>query len=816
MGVHARELQPRELPHRTGWSVRHYTALIIVVLIAVAGGAAVAVRAMSEQDARQASTADAAFASRVAASQIAAHLLMLQQTVASVAAHPGTAAILTSPAAGCTLPFDGAGPFSTGHIDIINSDGTVKCSSRPFSGVAVYGAAGWLPAAVSGSVTVAPFLDPTTGLMSAVVAGPVAGGGGTVAAIMDLAQVGSNLGSALGGARQLEFLVTSDNDKTVLTRSLNASHWAGRSLAGTAFVTTTGSLERPDVDGTPRLYARSPVGSTPWLVYAGADEARALTAGGPSSNRDLAIILGGVGIMLAVIFVVYRRVVDPIRHLSLVIRGSRVDGPVDTIGMMGASEVTGLADDFARLMATVKTELVERLNSEQEAIVSERNYRTLFEGHPQPMWLYDVDTLAFLEVNDSACDRYGYTRQEFMTMTICDIQQPQDVPKFLELQAMPMPTLDRTGPWRHLLKDGSRIQVLITSHTVIFGEHRARFVLAEALTDSHALAPLAARRGVTAAQRKEYLAVMLQEGRRLTVLVNDFLDLRRLEGGHLSMRFAPSDLNALITRAVELFSGPGGTPITVRMQDDLPLVRVDSDSVFRVVVNLLSNARKYSPLGGPISVGAAVVDGMVEVYVQDKGMGIPTEALTHIFGNFFRVESADRGAIAGTGLGLAICKNIVESHGGKIGAQSEGLGKGSRFYFTVPIVREEAQTGDVLIVEDDSGFAKLVEAELEARGLSSIWAADAETAEHLVAHARAVVLDLLLPGLSGEAFLNDLRATRGAGIPVVIVTLKDLAPAENLSLQKAGITAVLRKGPGTAAAAANLLAQSLSRELVAI
>lgn len=857
MGVLARELQPRERPRRAGWSVRHYTALIIVVLVAVAGGAGVAVRAMSEQDARQSATADAAFASRVAASQIAAHLLVLQQTVGSVAANPGTAAILASPAGACTVPFAGAGPFSTGHLDIITSDGTVTCSSRPFSGGPVYGAAAWLPAAISRSVTIAPFLDPTTGLMSAVVAGPAAAGGGIVAAIMDLAQVGSNLGSALGGPRQLEFLVTTDNDKTVLTRSLSAPQWAGRSLVGTAFETSAGSLQRPDVDGTPRLYARSPVGTTPWLVYAGADEAGALAAADFSSNRELAIILGGVGIMLAVIFVVYRRVVGPIRHLSLVIRGSTVDGPVDTIGLMGASEVTGLAEDFARLMATVKSELVERLNSEQEAVVSERNYRTLFESHPQPMWLYDVDTLAFLEVNDSACDRYGYTRQEFMTKTICDIQQPQDVPKFLELQAMPMPTLDRTGPWRHLLKDGSTIQVLITSHAVIFGDHQARFVLAEDLTDSQRLAlelvesharaehsaelvrardemvavvshelrtPLAsivgfaellATREVTAAQRKEYLAVMLQEGRRLTALVNDFLDLRRLEGGHMSMRFVPSDLKALITRAVELFSEPGSTPITVRVEDDLPLVRVDGDSMFRVVVNLLSNARKYSPPGGSISVGAAVVDGMVEVYVQDKGLGIPTEALTHLFGKFFRVESADHGSIAGTGLGLAICKNIVESHGGKIGARSEGLGKGSRFYFTVPIVREQAQSGDVLIVEDDSGFANLVEAELEARGLSSIWAADAETAGHLMAHARAVVLDLLLPGLSGEAFLHHLRATRGAGIPVVIVTLKDLAPAENLSLQKAGITAVLRKGPGTAAAAANLLAQSLSPELVA-
>jgi PAS domain S-box-containing protein len=675
---------------------------------------------------------------------------------------------------------------------------------------------------------------------------------------MDLAQVGSNLGSALGGARQLEFLVTTDRDQTVVTRSLNPSHWAGRSLAGTAFESSPGSLDRPDVDGTPRLYARTPVGSTPWLVYAGADEVRALGAADLSSNRDLAIILGGVGIMLVVIFVVYRRIVDPIRRLSLVIRGSTVDGAADTIDTMGASEVTGLARDFATLMATVKSELVERLNSEQEAVVSERNYRTLFEGHPQPMWLYDEDTLAFLEVNDSASDRYGYSREEFLTMTVCDIQQPQDVPKFLELEGAVKPASDRTGPWRHLLKGGSTIQVLTTSHSLIFGDHRARFVLAEDLTDSQRLelqlveaaaraehsaelgrakdemvavvshelrtplasivgfAELLATRDVTPAQRKEYLAVMLQEGRRLTALVNDFLDLRRLEGGHLSMRFTPADIKALIRRAVDLLSEPGSTAIEIRIQDDLPLVRVDGDSMFRVIANLLSNARKYSPLGGAIVIGARVVDGMVEVSVQDKGLGIPADALTHLFGKFFRVETADRGSIGGTGLGLAICKNIVESHGGKIGVRSDGLGKGSRFYFTVPIVREQAQAGDVLIVEDDSGFAHLVEAELEAKGLTSIWAADAETAEHLVTGARAVVLDLLLPGLSGEAFLHHLRATRGASLPVVVVTLKDLGPADSLALQKAGVTAVMRKAAGTAAAAANLLAQCLAIEAVAI
>jgi PAS domain S-box-containing protein len=832
--------------------------LFTVLLLAVAAVAGVAVRTIDEQDARQSARADTSFAARAAAAQIAAGLLLLQQSAAHLASNPQAAAILGSPAGACALTFAGATPFSAGHLDIIKPDGSVRCSSRAIADGAVYGSAEWLPAAIVGPLTAAPYLDPATGSLSAVVAAPVAGGTGAVVAIVELAPVGPNLAATLGGPRQLEFLVTTSNDKTVLARSLQPSHWVGKPLAGTAFAGSAGQAERPDVDGRTRLYDRSPVASTPWLVYAGADEGPALAAADLLSNRLLAIVLGGLGVMLVVIFVVYRRIVDPIRQLSLVIRGSTPGGEVTAFDRMGATEVTGLAEDFGKLMATMKRELVERLNSEQEAVVSERNYRMLFEGHPQPMWLYDVDTLSFLEVNDSACEQYGYSRDEFLTMRITDIRPPQDVPKFLELQAAAKPISDRTGPWRHLLKDGSIIQVLITSHAVPFGHHRARFVLAEDLTEiqrlelelaeshisavhtaelghakdemvtivSHELrtplasivgfAELLATRDVTAAQRQDYLTVMLQEGRRLTALVNDFLDLRSLEGGYLSMRFAPADIKALITRAVDLFSDPGGRPIDIRVPDDLPLVRVDGDSMFRVVTNLLSNARKYSPLGGPIVVGAAVAGGMVEVYVQDKGLGIPTEALSQLFAKFFRVESSDRLAIGGTGLGLAICKNIVESHGGKIVARSDGLGKGAVFSFTVPVVREQAQSGDVLVAEDDSGFATLLEAELEARGLTAIWAADAETAGRLVTKVRAVVLDLMLPGLSGEAFLQHLRATRGIGIPVVVVTLKDLAQAENLVLQKAGLTAVLHKGPGTAALAANLIAQSLASELVAI
>jgi PAS domain S-box-containing protein len=840
---------------RRGWSLRHYMAGFMAVLLVVAAVAAVAVRSLTEQDARQAAQADANYAARAAADEIANELSRFRETTDQLAANPQAAVIASGPNASCNLTFSGGVLFTSGHFDIVRPDGSVMCSSMPRPIGTVYGAASWLPVALHSRVTAAPFLDPAMDQVSAVVASPIAGGFGTVVTILALAPVGPNLAATLGGARQLEFLVTTTDTSTVLARSLQPSRWMGTVLADTSLTSSAGPVESRDVDGTARLYGRSAVGSTTWVVLAGADRTAALAAADQFASRSLAIILAGVAVMLATAFIVVRRIAEPVRRLSQVMRGSTPGTAVDAVAGTGAEEVTALAEDFDTLMESVKRELADRLTSEHKAMISERNYRMLFESHPQPMWLYDIDTFAFLKVNDAAVDEYGYSRDEFLGMTIKDLSRPQDVPKFLELMAN-SPSFDRSGPWPHLLKDGSTIQVLITSHAIRFGEHNARFVLAEDLTESRRLelelgqskaraestaelgrakdemlsivshemrTPLSSivgftelllTRDITSTQRKQYLGVMLQEGLRLTALITDFLDLRLIERGHQAMRFAPADMGALIRRSIDL-TGEAGAPIELRLPDNLPLARVDSDSIFRVLTNLLSNSRKYSPEGGTIVVGAGVVDGMLEVYVQDHGLGIPGDALAQVFEKFFRVEGADHRSIKGTGLGLAISKNIVEIHGGKIGVRSEGLGKGSLFYFTVPLAQEQAQTGDVLVVEDDAGFAQLLEAELTLKGLSSIWAADAETAEHLFANVRAVVLDLVLPGLSGEALLDRLRAEQGGATPVVVVTSKDLDAAASLALQKAGVTAVLRKGSETAEAAATILSETLDQQLVA-
>jgi PAS domain S-box-containing protein len=832
-------------------------ALFMVVLLAVAAVAAFSARYMSEQDARRSALADTNFAAGKAAALLRSGFDQINDVSIPLSQDPGIGRLFADPTK-CTLGYTPLGAFRTGRMDLVRLDGSVVCSSNKAAaagGASPYNSQSWLSATTP--IVVAPVLDPVTGGQVLVISYPIAGKGAFVW-FLDLVPIGPLLASEFGsGTHSLEFLITGPN-QAIVARSIDSARSVGKKLSTTPSASTSPYTDSPDLNGTNRIYGDPIRNAAGWHLYVGADEAETLAVADLSANRFLVIIAGGVGAMSIVVWVVYRRVAEPVRRLSLVMRRGAMDQPASVAVGTGAREVTDLAEDFDKLMATIKHEEADRLASEERVVDSERNYRSLFESHPQPMWLYDVHTLAFLRVNDAAIARYGYSREEFLAMTIKDIRRPEDVPKFLQLTSHLAP-FDKSGPWTHLMKDGSRLEVLITSHAVSFGEKEARFVMAEDLTESQRLelelhqsqaraeasaalnrakdemvslvshemrTPLASivgftelltTREVTPEHRKEYLSVMLQEGHRLTALINDFLDLRRIEGGHMTMSFAPADIGALIKRVVEVFGKSGGSAVTARLAGDLPLVRADSDSIFRVVANLLSNARKYSPNGGDIVVSATSVDGMVEISVEDQGLGIPADALSHLFQKFYRIDTADRRAIRGTGLGLAISKNIVEAHGGTIGARSAGPGQGSVFYFTLPVGRQQSRAGDVLVVEDDSGFAHLLQAELATREISSVWAVDAETAEQLLAKngARAVVLDLLLPGLSGEAFLQRMRERYGPSIPVVVITLKDLNLSENLALQQLGVSGVLRKGPGISGTAADLIENALSAQLVA-
>ncbi len=263
-----------------------------------------------------------------------------------------------------------------------------------------------------------------TGRPAVVVAEPFPGG--VIAAVLDLDPVGPELATQFGGRRQLEFLVTSADGNTVLARSIDPVRWVGRPVAATPFGSGPDRGEK-DVDGKDRVYREATVEGLGWQVFAGADEAAALASADRLSNRGLAIIGRALLLILVAAFVVERRIAHPIRKLSGTVRGARDGGtPVPALApTKGPTEVLALTDDFARLMAAVEHELAERAKAEEAARTSERTYRLLFEDNPQPMWIHDADSQAFLEVNDAAVNHYGYPREDFLAMTLNDIRAPE-------------------------------------------------------------------------------------------------------------------------------------------------------------------------------------------------------------------------------------------------------------------------------------------------------------------------------------------------------------------------------------------------------
>jgi len=134
-------------------------------------------------------------------------------------------------------------------------------------------------------------------------------------------------------------------------------------------------------------------------------------------------------------------------------------------------------------MKAIKVALKQKLWADARERPTFGRYLSLFILNPEPMWVYEVKTLQILDVNEAALQRYGYSRQEFLALTVRDLRPEEDVPKFLELLPS-TPNSDRTGPWRHRLKDGTIIQVLITSHSVKFGDRDARLVMAQSLSQN--------------------------------------------------------------------------------------------------------------------------------------------------------------------------------------------------------------------------------------------------------------------------------------------------------------------------------------------
>jgi signal transduction histidine kinase len=191
-------------------------------------------------------------------------------------------------------------------------------------------------------------------------------------------------------------------------------------------------------------------------------------------------------------------------------------------------------------------------------------------------------------------------------------------------------------------------------------------------------------------KQDEYLKDIYASGQHLLSLINDILDLSKIEAGRMELEPTDFDLPSAIDNALTLVrerAGRRGIALGRVIDERVGTIRADERKVKQVVLNLLSNAIKFTPEGGRIDVRAAVNDGMVEVSVADTGVGIAPEDQEAVFEEFRQVGTADK-KVEGTGLGLALSRKFIELHGGRIWVKSQ-VGEGSTFTFTVPLRRSE-------------------------------------------------------------------------------------------------------------------------------
>jgi signal transduction histidine kinase len=195
---------------------------------------------------------------------------------------------------------------------------------------------------------------------------------------------------------------------------------------------------------------------------------------------------------------------------------------------------------------------------------------------------------------------------------------------------------------------------------------------------------------------REFLEIAEQNTDRLIALVNDLLDLSRIESGKLELereRFSIRDAILSATQRIRALADRKGLRLEMQVPEGVPPVDADPGKVEQVLVNLLDNAIKFTPEGGQITLRAEAARGdgaaTLQVSVSDTGIGIPSECLPRVFEKFYRVDMSSTRGARGTGLGLAICKAIVEGHGGRIWGES-APGGGSRFTFTLPLGPGEA------------------------------------------------------------------------------------------------------------------------------
>ncbi|HET7106912.1 MAG TPA: PAS domain S-box protein [Candidatus Acidoferrum sp.] len=472
---------------------------------------------------------------------------------------------------------------------------------------------------------------------------------------------------------------------------------------------------------------------------------------------------------------------------------------------------------------------IERRRAEEELRKSESMLSLLFEHNPLSTWLYDVETLRFLRVNQAAVAQYGYTQNEFESMTILEVRLGAEragaETYLLEMKA----DAEEHGFWVHQGKDGKTFEVELISHELVYAGRRVRLVVAQDISERRhlelqlrqsqkmeavgrlaggvahdfnnllmvikghtelllgALAP-----GDSIARKIEQIDRSADRATTLTRQLLAFSRLQVLQPQIISLNSVVEEMGKLLPRLIgediELVLRPG---------QNLGTIRADASQMEQVIMNLAVNSRDAMPTGGKLLIGTRNCDldqsytashplmkpgAYVLLDVTDTGTGMDEETQAHIFEPFFTTKEKGKG----TGLGLATVYGIVKQSGGFIWVYSE-LGKGTSFKIYLPRVNEAevrvgtpkpvaelpAGTETVLLTEDEQDVREIAREFLESGGYKVIEAKNGKEAIAIAAEHRGkidlLVTDMVMPGMTGQELAVKLQQEH-PGLSVVFMS----------------------------------------------
>ena len=295
---------------------------------------------------------------------------------------------------------------------------------------------------------------------------------------------------------------------------------------------------------------------------------------------------------------------------------------------------------------------------------------------------------------------------------------------------------------------------------------------------------LRASRLVSPAEVAQFFLIIDEQADRMDSLIGDLLDAGRIETGTLSVAPEPSDVAVLVDQARGTFiSGGGRHTVRIDLPPDLPRVMADRQRLVQVLNNLLANAARHSPESAPIRIATEREGLDVAVSVADEGRGIAPDQLGQLFRKYS--TAGDRAGGLGSGLGLAICKGLVEAQGGRIRAESGGVGLGARFTFTIPVAEAAgdspapARPGPaghapeavpILVVDDDPETLRHLRDTLAEAGYAPLVTGDPGALARLIRaeKPRLVLLDLMLPGTDGIELMQTVPEL--SDLPVIFIS----------------------------------------------